>query len=254
MKATRRKRLKTSGPALFCTGPHRTARVSREGLEPSTRGLTYRTGSRPPCALRSGLYHLPRRQAGREPLVKSLRIPAAPIVGFRSAKARPFAERKATLARPPVFPADCPIRRIVTPAFARRRTDGSQGVPAYGAVLPWAFRPGHSYLKSAALPTELPALNDRTLRSEDCASRLIVIHLEHGMIRNDALQPVTVPRPRRRSVLPASRVAPGSCRADRGRSCRSVPRTRASRRPCSSAAPPHPRRSTPCTTGSRAPS
>src|SRR5439155_1693053 len=51
------------------------------------------------------------------------------------------------------FPADCPIRRIVTLA----RTDGSQGVPAYGAVLPRASRPGHSKLKSVALPTELPA-------------------------------------------------------------------------------------------------
>lgn len=50
------------------------------------------------------------------------------------------------------FPADCPIRQIVTLS----RTDGSQGVPAYGAVLPPAFRPGHSYLKSVALPTELP--------------------------------------------------------------------------------------------------
>ena len=34
-------------------------------------------GLSPAELLRSGLYHLPRRQAGREPLVKSLRIPAA---------------------------------------------------------------------------------------------------------------------------------------------------------------------------------
>jgi hypothetical protein len=54
------------------------------------------------------------------------------------------------------FPADCPIRQIVTLS----RTDGSQGVPAYGAVLPPAFRPGHSYLKSVALPTELPIHQD----------------------------------------------------------------------------------------------
>ena len=54
------------------------------------------------------------------------------------------------------FPADCPIRQIVT----LPRTDGSQGVPAYGAVLPPAFRPGHSYLKSVALPTELPIHQD----------------------------------------------------------------------------------------------
>ena len=36
--------------------------VSRVGLEPTTSGLTYRTGFHPPSpsALRSGLYHLPR--------------------------------------------------------------------------------------------------------------------------------------------------------------------------------------------------
>src|SRR5262249_53332254 len=39
------------------------------------------------------------------------------------------------------FPADCPIRRIVTQLL---RTDGSQGVPAYGAVLPRTSRSGHS--------------------------------------------------------------------------------------------------------------
>src|SRR5262249_30397307 len=37
------------------------------------------------------------------------------------------------------------------------RTVGSQGVPAYGAVLPRASRPGHSVGKSVALPAELPA-------------------------------------------------------------------------------------------------
>ncbi len=45
------------------------------------------------------------------------------------------------------FPADCPIRQIVTLS----RTDGSQGVPAYGAVLPPAFRPGHSVCQSPLL-------------------------------------------------------------------------------------------------------
>src|SRR3569623_1724166 len=53
-----------------------TAPVSREGLEPSTSGLTYRPGIHPPY--RSGLdITISLGRAGREPLVKSLRIPAA---------------------------------------------------------------------------------------------------------------------------------------------------------------------------------
>lgn len=94
--------------------PHTEREVTRSGLEPETYGLTCCTGFHRPVWLQSGLYHLPRG----EPHVKSLRSPATGG-----------------------FPADCPIRRVVTLA----RTGGSQGVPAYGAVLPPASRPGHSY-------------------------------------------------------------------------------------------------------------
>ena len=100
---------------------NRVAELSRPGLEPGTYGLTCCTGSHRPLRLQSGLYHLPRG----EPHVKSLRIPQFPDC----------------LGQLTAFPADCPIRRIVTLS----RTDGSQGVPAYGAVLPPASRPGHSY-------------------------------------------------------------------------------------------------------------
>jgi len=42
------------------TGTTDRSQVSRVGLEPTTSGLTYRTGFHPPLPLRSGLYHLPR--------------------------------------------------------------------------------------------------------------------------------------------------------------------------------------------------
>lgn len=112
--------------------------MNRAGLEPATYGLTCRTGFHQPSliciSILVAVWTLPSpceqgatRQVSEEPLVN----------GFRPSLR---------------FPADCPIRRIVTLS----RTDGSKGVPAYGAVLPPAFRPGHSYLKSVALPTELP--------------------------------------------------------------------------------------------------
>lgn len=54
-------------PALGTNGDERgrtettdRSQVSRVGLEPTTSGLTYRTGFHPPLPLRSGLYHLPR--------------------------------------------------------------------------------------------------------------------------------------------------------------------------------------------------
>jgi len=66
-----------SHPANYCP----TVQMSREGLEPSTSGLTYRTGFRPPD--RCGLdFTISPGGAGREPLVKSLRIPAARAAGL----------------------------------------------------------------------------------------------------------------------------------------------------------------------------
>ena len=120
--------------------------MNRAGLEPATYGLTCRTGFHQPFQLlRSGLYHLPKR----EPHVKSLRSPCHLLHLLNPLRVL----QRRHLTR---FPADCPIRQI----FTLSRTDGSQGVPAYGAVLPPAFRPGHSYLKSVALPTELPIHQD----------------------------------------------------------------------------------------------
>jgi hypothetical protein len=98
--------------------------MTRLGFEPKTYGLTCCAGSHRSLRLQSGLYHLPRG----EPHVKSLRIPQLPDSFTR-------------FLQPTAFPADCPILQIVTLA----RTAGSQGVPAYGAVLPPASRPGHSY-------------------------------------------------------------------------------------------------------------
>jgi hypothetical protein len=55
------------------------AEVSRLGLEPRTYGLTCRTGFHPPDCCRCGLdFTISLGGAtGGEPLVKSLRIPAA---------------------------------------------------------------------------------------------------------------------------------------------------------------------------------
>jgi Phage integrase family len=84
-------------------------------------------GLSPAVLLRSGLYHLPR--PGRSGAARQVSEDPGRSIGLG-----------------PVFPADCPIRRIVTPCpRTAARTDGSQGVPAYGAVLPRAFQPGHSY-------------------------------------------------------------------------------------------------------------
>ena len=115
--------------------PHPAARdetqqkkVTRSGLEPETYGLTYRTGFRPPncCGLDFTISHgITRwgatRQVSEEPIPKWGR-----------------------------FPADCPIRRIFT---HKMRTDGSQGVPAYGAVLPWVLPPRHSVVREVRCST-----------------------------------------------------------------------------------------------------
>ncbi len=116
------------------TSSHLQASVSRLGLEPRTYGLTYRTGFHPPTQRRCGLDFIISLggATGGEPLVKSLRI--LPGSSFL------LIAQSGGLSRT---------------GRAYRRL---QGVPANGAVLPRASRPGHSRLKSVALPTELPAL------------------------------------------------------------------------------------------------
>lgn len=146
--------------------------MNRAGLEPATYGLTCRTGFHQPYLTSISFHRLlsivpvavwtlpspceqgATRQVSEEPLVNSFR----------------------TSLR---FPADCPIRRIVTLS----RTDGSQGVPAYGAVLPPAFRPGHSNLKSVALPTELPI---HWCSSRETRTRSGTIHRKLRFSRPDA--------------------------------------------------------------------
>lgn len=95
------------------------------GLEPRTYGLTYSTGSHPPpCGLLSGLYHLPRPQR----LGAARQVSEDPREGFlliaQSARLSHFG------------------------------TDGSKGVPAYGAVLLPAFQREHSYYAKVRCSTD----------------------------------------------------------------------------------------------------
>ena len=116
--------------------------MNRPGLEPGTYGLTCRTGFHQPLFVAVWTLPSPQKGATRQVSEEPSSFCRSQLMQYRDNE----------IGHPKRFPADCPIRRIVTLS----RTDGSQGVPAYGAVLPPAFRPGHSYLKSVALPTELP--------------------------------------------------------------------------------------------------
>src|SRR5713101_6305699 len=110
------------------------SQVSRLGLEPRTYGLTYRTGFHPPACCRCGLDFI---------------ISLSTTWGGAARKVSEDPARRQ-------FPADCPIRRIVT--HRRRVPTALRVFQQTGRFYLGPFGSGTPILKSVALPTELPAL------------------------------------------------------------------------------------------------
>src|SRR5262249_53332255 len=110
------------------------APMSRLGLEPRTYGLTYRTGFRPPTsAVAVWTLSSPPARPGREPPVKSLRIlPAGSFL---------LIAQSGGLSRSCCVPTALRVFQHM------------------GRFYLGPLDPGTPFVKSVALPTELPALN-----------------------------------------------------------------------------------------------
>ena len=146
-------------------------------------------------SLRSGLYHLPRtvkfawgatRQVSEEPALDRVDRSGFLLI----TQSGGFSRRECLVSR---------------------RTDGSQGVPAYGAVLLRDSRPEHSYfgVKSVALPTELPGrpfIRDEANldRDEAGAKNRLIPRARPSIVRisrRDAMPPATGVSQGLRSIL-----------------------------------------------------